>query len=311
MIDRAHDLPIPKQAEAPNISRGSVYYLPRPVPPKDLALMQRLDQAASVVSLRRFANAACWLPMQDRPPACQNANAADGDRGALPPSAHHPTRARPQDLSVSAARYRDHASEPGLGDGHHLHPDGARLRLSARGAGLATRRVLSWRLSITMEAAFCVATLEDALARHGKPEIFSRSSPARRSPACSPTTASPSVWTAGAPGGTTCSSSGCGPASNTRRFICGPTRTSAKLVPRSADTYRSTAHRRGRLDASARRVHPEDHRTVIGECCERSKPRAELNSQPLKAFRSGAPCRGADIGFNSDSLSVDRRSTRH
>ena len=36
----------------------------------------------------------------------------------------------------------------------------------------ATRRVLSWRVSITMEAAFCVATLEDALARYGKPEIF-------------------------------------------------------------------------------------------------------------------------------------------
>lgn len=36
----------------------------------------------------------------------------------------------------------------------------------------ATRRVLSWRLSITMEAAFCVGTLEDVLARHGKPEIF-------------------------------------------------------------------------------------------------------------------------------------------
>jgi len=32
--------------------------------------------------------------------------------------------------------------------------------------------VLSWRLSITMEAAFCVETLEDALARHGKPDIF-------------------------------------------------------------------------------------------------------------------------------------------
>jgi hypothetical protein len=29
--------------------------------------------------------------------------------------------------------------------------------------------VLSWRVSITMEAAFCVETLEDALARHGKP----------------------------------------------------------------------------------------------------------------------------------------------
>ena len=35
-----------------------------------------------------------------------------------------------------------------------------------------SRRVLAWRLSITMEAAFCVETLEDAFARHGKPEIL-------------------------------------------------------------------------------------------------------------------------------------------
>ena len=34
-----------------------------------------------------------------------------------------------------------------------------------------TRRVLSWRLSITMEAAFCVETLEDAVARHGRPDV--------------------------------------------------------------------------------------------------------------------------------------------
>ncbi len=32
-----------------------------------------------------------------------------------------------------------------------------------------SRLVLSWRVSITMEAAFCVETLEDALARHGNP----------------------------------------------------------------------------------------------------------------------------------------------
>ena len=35
-----------------------------------------------------------------------------------------------------------------------------------------SRRVLSWRVSITMEASFCVEALEDALARHGRPEIF-------------------------------------------------------------------------------------------------------------------------------------------
>ena len=35
-----------------------------------------------------------------------------------------------------------------------------------------SRCVLSWGVSITMEAAFCVETLEDALAHHGKPDIF-------------------------------------------------------------------------------------------------------------------------------------------
>ncbi len=35
-----------------------------------------------------------------------------------------------------------------------------------------SRRVLSWRLSITMEATFCVETLEDALACYGKPDVF-------------------------------------------------------------------------------------------------------------------------------------------
>jgi putative transposase len=36
----------------------------------------------------------------------------------------------------------------------------------------ASRAVLAWRLSNTMDAGFCVAALEDALARHGRPEIF-------------------------------------------------------------------------------------------------------------------------------------------
>ena len=35
-----------------------------------------------------------------------------------------------------------------------------------------SRRVLSWRLSITLEAVFCVEALEEALTKHGKPEIF-------------------------------------------------------------------------------------------------------------------------------------------
>ena len=44
MIDREHDLSITRQAEVLEISRGSVYYLPRPVPDADLAIMRHLDQ---------------------------------------------------------------------------------------------------------------------------------------------------------------------------------------------------------------------------------------------------------------------------
>ena len=44
MIDRAHELPISQQAKALNISRGSVYYLPRPVSGADHAIMRRLDR---------------------------------------------------------------------------------------------------------------------------------------------------------------------------------------------------------------------------------------------------------------------------
>ena len=36
----------------------------------------------------------------------------------------------------------------------------------------ATRKVLAWRLSNTMDAAFCLEALEDAMARFGKPDIF-------------------------------------------------------------------------------------------------------------------------------------------
>ena len=44
MIDREHALSITQQAEALGISRGSVYYLPRPVSDADLKLMRRIDE---------------------------------------------------------------------------------------------------------------------------------------------------------------------------------------------------------------------------------------------------------------------------
>ena len=44
MIERSHELPVTRQAKVLNISRGSVYYKPRPVSAEDLALMRRIDE---------------------------------------------------------------------------------------------------------------------------------------------------------------------------------------------------------------------------------------------------------------------------
>jgi putative transposase len=44
MIDRKHKLSVSRQAKLLGFSRGSVYYLPRPVPSTDLALMRRIDE---------------------------------------------------------------------------------------------------------------------------------------------------------------------------------------------------------------------------------------------------------------------------
>ena len=44
MIDRAHALPLTRQAELLKLSRSGLYYLPRPVSPADLAMMRRIDE---------------------------------------------------------------------------------------------------------------------------------------------------------------------------------------------------------------------------------------------------------------------------
>ena len=103
----------------------------------------------------------------------------------------------------------------------------------------ATRRVLSWRLSITMEAAFCVETLEDALARHGRPEIFNTDQGSQFTGAA--------FTSLLASHGIAISMDGKGAwrdnvfverlwrASNTKRSICEPMKASARPVARSAD----------------------------------------------------------------------------
>ncbi len=90
----------------------------------------------------------------------------------------------------------------------------------------ATRAVLAFRLSTTMEVDFCVEALEEALARYGTPQIFNtdkgRSLPAKRSSAFWSAIKWLSAWRHKAGGGTMCSSNASGTASHTRRRISRP-----------------------------------------------------------------------------------------
>jgi putative transposase len=175
MIDREHNLPITKQAEVLRISRSSVYYLPRPVPQADLAIMRRLDRLHLEFP---FAGSRMLRGLV----------AAEGCKVGR---RHVKTLMRRMGIEALYRRPRTTKPEPG----HKIYPYLLRgLEITrpnqvwamdityipmARGfvylavvLDWASRRVLAWRLSITMEASFCVETLEDALARHGKPEIF-------------------------------------------------------------------------------------------------------------------------------------------
>ena len=256
MIDREHDLPITRQAEVLQ-HQPRQRLLPAAAGagrrPRDHAAAR---PAASGVPIRRFADVArpagC-RGVQDRPSACEDADAADGDRSALSPSAHDQARAGPQDLSrtcCAASRSRGRTR-----CGRWTSPT-SRWRVASSiwpscstGSAVACcrggcrspwkRRSASrrWRMPWLVTASRTSSTPTRA-----------RSSPARPSPACSPTTALRSAWTARAHGGTTCSSSGCGAASNTRRCICGPTTASARPAHRSADISTSTiAHRNTHL----------------------------------------------------------------
>ncbi len=64
MIDRDHELSLVRQAKVLNISRGSVYYMPRPGSPGDLAIMRMIDELhlerpfAGSLIMRDFLNRA-------------------------------------------------------------------------------------------------------------------------------------------------------------------------------------------------------------------------------------------------------------
>jgi putative transposase len=175
MIDRAHDLPLTKQAETLNISRRSLYYVPELVRPADLALMRQMDELHLEFP---FAGSRMLRDLL----------AADGSKVGR---RHVTTLMRKMGIEAAYRRPSTSKSAPGHKIFPYLlrgltidHPNqvwSTDITYIPMARGFVylcavmdwfARRILAWRLSNTMEAAFCVEVLEDALAKHGRPDIF-------------------------------------------------------------------------------------------------------------------------------------------
>jgi len=175
MIDRTHPLPVTRQARLLGLSRSSVYYEPVPVNATDLALMAAMDE----IHMK--------LPFY----GIRRIRGELADRGFAVGRQHVATLMRTMGMQALHPKRRLSAPHPG----HKVYPYLLRgMDVTAAGQvwcaditylpmargfcylvaimDWASRRVLSWRLSNTLDASFCIEALEEALQRYQAPEIF-------------------------------------------------------------------------------------------------------------------------------------------
>ena len=175
MIDREHGLALTRQAKLLKLSRSGLYYRPRPVPPADLAVMRRIDE------------------LHLDYPFAGSRMLRDLLRGEGVEIGRQRVAKMMKRMGIKALYRRPNTSKPT--PGHKIYPyllrcvavdrpnqvwamDITYIPMARGFVYLAavvdwfSRRVLAWRVSITMEVAFCLEAVEEALARHGRPEIF-------------------------------------------------------------------------------------------------------------------------------------------
>ena len=175
MIDRSHGLPLRRQAAVLRLSRSTLYYEPRPVPAADLAVMRRIDE----------------LHLDH--PFAGSRMMRDLLRGESVAIGRERVVSMMRRMGLEALYRRPNTSKPA--PGHKIYPyllrgldvvrpnqvwamDITYIPMAHGFVYLAavldwfSRRVLSWRVSITLAVEFCLDAVEEALTRYGRPEIF-------------------------------------------------------------------------------------------------------------------------------------------
>ena len=175
MIDRTHKLSVTRQSKLLSISRSSVYYRPKPVSPQTQALMNRIDRLHLELP---FAGSRMLRDLF----------AQEGSRIGRKKVATLMKRMGLEALYRKPRTTRRHPK-------HTIYPyllrklpvtrsnqvwamDITYIPMARGFVYLAavldwySRRVLSWKLSTTMDMHFCLDAVEEAIANHGKPEIM-------------------------------------------------------------------------------------------------------------------------------------------
>ncbi|MGC2810761.1 MAG: IS3 family transposase [Bradyrhizobium sp.] len=175
MIDRGYNLSLGRQAELLGLSRSTLYYEPRPVPPAELAIMRRIDE------------------LHLDYPFAGSRMLRDLLRGEGVVIGRELVTTLMRRMGIEAIYRKPDTSKGAMG--HKIYPyllrgltierpnqvwatDITYIPMARGFVYLAavvdwfSRRVLSWRLSITMDVDFCLEAVEEALARYGRPAIF-------------------------------------------------------------------------------------------------------------------------------------------
>ena len=175
MIDRTGKLPITRQAEILNISRGSVYYLPKPVSEADLTLMRRIDALHLKLP---FAGARMLrdLLRQEGFKAGRKHVATLMRKMGIAALYRKPNTSR-KHLENPVYPYLlrhlpvTRANQVWAMDITYIPMRKGFVYLTAV-VDWYSRKVLSHRVSITMETGFCIEAVEEAIQRYGAPDIF-------------------------------------------------------------------------------------------------------------------------------------------
>jgi putative transposase len=175
MIKPNARLPLSRQCELLSVSRSSLYYRPRPEDEQTLVLLRRLDELFTEHPMYGSRCMQAMLAREGVRVGRRRIRRLMRTLGLWPVTPKPDTSRAHPEHQIYPYLLRglaiERADQVWASDITYIPMQRGFLYLVAI-LDWATRKVLAWRLSNTLTSDFCVGALEEALARHGRPEIF-------------------------------------------------------------------------------------------------------------------------------------------